>query len=177
VLQQFAETSSSSPSLFEALGIDWKLLVLQGIAFLILVWILAKFVYPVMIKAIEDRRSAIEEGMQHAKKADEALQKAEEQVSELIAKARQEADDILARGQKEAKDAVTRAEDSAVARAERIVEDAHAQINNDVTAAQRMLRDETVKLVASATETIIDEKIDAKKDAHLIKRALAQEKE
>jgi F-type H+-transporting ATPase subunit b len=176
MLQYFAEAQSSSPSLFEALGIDWKLLVLQGLAFLVLVWILAKFVYPVMIKAIEDRRNAIEEGLSHAKKADEALKKAEEQVAGLITQARSEADDILARGQKEAKEVITRAETSAVERAERIVEDAHAQIANDVQAARQSLRDETVKLVADATEAIIGEKIDAKKDAHLIKQLLAREK-
>ena len=48
--------STNSPSILEALGINWKLLVEQGIAFLILVWILGKFVYPALIKSIDTRR-------------------------------------------------------------------------------------------------------------------------
>lgn len=168
--------AADNPGLFQALGLDWKLLIEQTIAFLILLWILGKFVYPPIIKMIDERRSAIEEGMQHAKKADEALKKAEADVADLIAKARSEADEIIARSQKEAKDIVDRAEDSAVSRAERIVEDAQVQINQDIEAARTALRDETVKLVAAATESVIDEKLDAKKDAGLIKRALQQEK-
>src|SRR4029453_18369302 len=94
--------AASSPGLFQALGIDWKLLVEQGIAFLILVFILGKFVYPALVKAIDSRREAIEAGMQEAKEGQKALAKAEAKVAELLAVARGEADGILARSQKEA---------------------------------------------------------------------------
>ena len=47
-------------------------LVFLVIAFLILVAILAKFVYPALIKAIDNRRDQIEAGMKEAKEAGEA---------------------------------------------------------------------------------------------------------
>lgn len=170
-----AAHEEASSSILQALGIDWKLLVVQAAAFLFLVWLLGKFVYPHLIKAIEERRMAIEEGLSHAKKADEALKKAEESALGVIGQARAEADDIIAHSQKEAQAIVAKAEESAVERAERIVSDAHAQIESDVHKARQALRDETVKLVAEATEQIIGEKLDAKKDASLIERALKQE--
>lgn len=61
--------AAASPGLFQALGIDWKLFVEQGIAFLILVLILSKFVYPALVKSIDDRRAAIEAGLQEDRKS------------------------------------------------------------------------------------------------------------
>jgi F-type H+-transporting ATPase subunit b len=162
--------------LLQALGIDWKLLVEQAIAFLVLVFILGKFVYPALVKAIDDRRAAIEAGLQEAKESQEALQKAEEDVSKLLEEARKEADEILARTHQESASMIADAESKAKARAEQIVADARQQLNVDVAKAREILKKDTVELVALATERIIGEKLDERKDADLVKKALAEEK-
>jgi len=172
----FASTEAaaeSTPGLLEALGIDWKLFVVQGIAFLILVAILGKFVYPALMKSVDDRRAAIEAGLKEAKESQEALEKAEAKVSALLAEARKEADDILARTHKEAADVVADAEGKAKSRAEQIVADARQQLDLDVTKAREVLRKDTVELVALATERVVGEKLDAQKDAELVRKALA----
>jgi F-type H+-transporting ATPase subunit b len=164
--------STAQPSIFEALGLNWKLLVEQSIAFLILVWILGKFVYPVMIKAIDTRREQIEAGMKEAQASQEALEKAEQKVADMIAEARKDADDLLSRSHQEAGVLIADAESKAKERAEQIVTDARAQLETDVSKARRALKAETVQLVAAATEHIVHEKIDGKKDANLIEHAL-----
>ncbi|HSX35003.1 MAG TPA: F0F1 ATP synthase subunit B [Candidatus Saccharimonadales bacterium] len=174
VLQTLA--TESSPGLFQALGLDVKLLVEQGIAFLILVFILGKFVYPALTKAIDDRREAIEAGLQEAKESQEALQKAETEVAKLLEEARKEADDILARTHQESASMVADAETKAKTRAEQIVADARQQLNVDIAKAREALKKDTVELVALATERIIGEKMDDRKDADLVKKALAEEK-
>ena len=68
---------------------------------------------------------------------------------------------------------VADAESKAKTRAEQIVADAREQLALDVTKARESLKAETVKLVAAATEHLLHEKIDDKKDATLIKQALA----
>jgi len=168
--------AASSPGLFEALGLNLQLFIEQGVAFLLLVFILAKFVYPVLVKSIDDRRAAIEAGLQEAKESQEALEKAEAKVAELLAAARAEADDILARTHQEAATMVAEAEGKAKTRAEQIVADARQQLNIDVAKAREALKKDTVELVALATERIIGEKLDTTKDAALVKKALAEEK-
>lgn len=173
----FASTEAaaeSSPGLLEALGIDWKLFVAQGIAFLILVAVLGKFVYPSLMKAIDARRDQIEAGMKEAKEAEEALVKAEAKVAKLLTEARKEADDILARTQKEAAEVVAEAEGKAKTRAEQIVADARAQLDLDVAKAREALKKDTIELVALATERVVGEKLDERKDAELVKKALAE---
>ena len=169
-----ASTEEASAGLFEALGLDAKLLIEQAIAFLILVAILGKFVYPALVKAIDARRDQIEAGMQEAKQAEEALVNAEAKVADLLAEARKEADDIIARTQQEASSMVTDAEEKAKARAGQIVKDARAQLDTDIVRARRALKEETVQLVALATEKIVGEKLDGSKDAGLIKEALQE---
>jgi len=167
-------STESSPGLLEALGINGKLLLEQSIAFLILVAILAKFVYPALVKAIDNRRDQIEAGMKEAKEAAEALEKAEAKVADLLADARKEADGIIARSQKEAAAQVAEAEDKAKARADQIVKDARAQLDTEVSKARQALKKDTIELVALATEKVVKEKIDSKKDANLITEALQE---
>ncbi|HUC89976.1 MAG TPA: F0F1 ATP synthase subunit B [Patescibacteria group bacterium] len=176
VVTLIASSEASSPGLFQALGVSWKLLVEQGLAFLILVAILAKFVYPVLMKSVDDRRNQIEAGMKEAKESQAALEKAEAKVGELLEQARKDADDILARTHQEAATVVADAETKANARAEQIVADARAQLGIDVAKAREALKRDTVELVALATERVIGEKLDDHKDADLVKKALAGER-
>lgn len=165
--------ASSSPGLLQALGIDWKLLLEQGLAFLILVGVLAKFVYPVLIKAIDERRQVIEKGLEEAKQSHEALEQAEAKVAELLEAARAEADEIIARSHQEASVLLAEVEDKARVRAQQITDDARTQLDVEIGKARETLKAETLQLVARATEHIINEKLDEHKDAQLIKAALA----
>jgi F-type H+-transporting ATPase subunit b len=174
MLHLLATTESSSPGLFQALGLDPKLLITQAVAFLILVAIMGKFVYPVLIKAIDDRRDSIEAGLKEAKESQEALEKAEANVADMLAAARKDADDILARTHQESVAMISEAEGKAKQRAEQIVADARAQLGIDVAKAREALKRDTIELVALATERVIGEKLDDKKDAELVKKALAE---
>lgn len=167
-----AHGAEEQAGLFQALGIDLKLLVTQAIAFLILVFILGKFVYPVLMKAVDARRDQIEAGLKEAKEAQEALEKAEAKVADMLAEARTEADGILARTHQETSAMVAEAETKAKERADQIVKDARAQLETDVAKARQALKAETVQLVAQATEKIVGEKLDTSKDATLIHKAL-----
>lgn len=172
IVASTAASGEASTSLFQALGIDFKLLISQAIAFLILVFLLGKFVYPLLMKIVDSRREQIEAGLQEAKEAGDALAKAEAKVSDLLAEARKEADDILARTHQEANSVVAEAEEKAKTRAEQIVKDARAQLDVDVAKARQALKAETIQLVAMATEKVVGEKLDASKDANLIKGSL-----
>lgn len=166
--------SEASPGLFEALGLNLQLFITQGIAFLILVALLGKFVYPALVKAIDDRRAAIEAGMKEAKESQEALERAEAKVGELLTAARKEADDILARTHQESATLVSDAESKAKQRAEQIVADARQQLEVDIAKAREMLKKDTIELVALATERVVGHKLDASKDAELVKKVLAE---
>lgn len=53
-----------------------------------------------------------------------------------------------------------------------MVDDAHDRIEEDKKQAKRSLEKDIVGLVSEATETIVHEKVDSKKDAELIDKAI-----
>ncbi len=175
-LQTFAETAETDGGLFGALGIDWRLLILQIVAFLIMVWVLGKFVYPWLMKSVDERQANIEAAAKAAKKAEAAAAESQEETASLLAQARKEAADIVATAKLEATNLANATEKKAKATAEKIVADAHDQLEKDVAAAKRELHNETLELVAIATGKVVGKTHTADADQALIKEALKEAK-
>jgi F-type H+-transporting ATPase subunit b len=94
------------------------------------------------------------------------------QVEKNLAKARNEADKIIADAQAEAKSTVEQSEQNAKTKAKAILDDANTKIKQDTLLARKKLEKELIGLIGDATEAIIDEKVDPKKDAALIDKAI-----
>jgi F-type H+-transporting ATPase subunit b len=166
---------AASGNLLSSLGLDPKLFISQFLAFAILLGILAKFVYPPLIKSIDDRRAKIEAGLKEAQESHKALEEAEDRIEALLADARKEADEIVARSHAEATTMVAEAEVKAKQRGERLIADARNQLDADIAKARAVLKKDTIKLVTLATEKVIHEKLDGAKDAVLVESAIQQE--
>lgn len=168
------EAATGEKSLFGALGIDWRMLLLQIVAFLVLLWVLSKFVYPHLIKAIDNREKAIADSVAAAADAEKHAEESQEKIDKLFKQARAESTQLIDSAHKEAAILVKEAEDKSKKRAEQIVADAHLQIERDIAKARQLLRAETAELVALATEKIVREKVDASRDAKLIDQAIQE---
>lgn len=174
-LRQFAATeavAAESSDIFSALGINWMMLIFQIVAFIILVLLLGKFVYPRLMKAVDERQDKINAATKAASEAQAAAADAEERVEKLLKKARVEAADIVATAKLESATALTASEEKAKKRAEQIVADAQDEIRKDVIAAKTALYNETIELVALATEKVVGKTVSSKIDETLISDAL-----
>ena len=169
---QFLFADSGIGGLLTALGIDGRVLLLNGLAFLVVVWVMAKYVFPPLTKALDAKLAELETTAKAREEAEAHLKQADEQASRMIAEARAAADEVVANAREEAGQQLKASSEKAEAQAKRIVAEAREQLDRDVDAARRDLRAETAKLVIQATETILEEKLDNQKDAGLIKRAL-----
>lgn len=171
-LTQFASTEADSGGLLGALGIDVGMLIFQAIAFIILVLVLGKWVYPIFIKIVDERQEKIEESTKAAIEAEKQAAQAKDAVADLMKQARKEAGEIVTTAKQEATAAVEAAEAKSKTRAEQIVADAHDQISKDVAAAKKALHNETLELVAMATEKVIGKTVTPKVDDSVIAAAL-----
>lgn len=164
--------SAAEPEGIAALGLDpWGFLA-QAVTFLLLLWVIKKFALAKIVDILEERRHVIDKGVVLGIEMEKQKVKLDEQVEALLHKARQDADKILAQGQEEAREMIREAEASATRQAEIVLEEAQNQIAEDVKRAKRELKTEMVELVGQATSVIINEKIDAKKDAKIIEHML-----
>src|ERR1044072_8087888 len=104
IVTQFATAESGSGGLFGALGIDWQMFVFQIVAFLILVWLMKRFVYPPLMKAVDKRQEQIEESVKVASQAEKKAEDLQAEMTKLLRQARTEASDVVATAKEEATD-------------------------------------------------------------------------
>ncbi len=178
-INYFAETAATteaSGDLFSALGIDWRLLILQVIAFLILVFLLGKFVYPWLMKQVDERQASIEAAAKAASEAQASAAESQDKIAELLTEARVQAAEIVDTAKLEATEMLSASEERARTTAEKITADARAEVDKSIEAAKRELHDETLELIALTTEKVIHTKLDRKADAALIASALKEAK-
>ncbi|USN96186.1 MAG: F0F1 ATP synthase subunit B [Candidatus Nomurabacteria bacterium] len=170
--QQFA--ASNSGDIFTSLGINGQMLLFQMVAFLILVFVLNKWVFPVLMKTVDDRQEAINAGAKAAAAAEEKAAEAQKEVAKLLKEAREEAKDIVITAKDEATAMIADSEDKAKKRAEKIVTDAHDQLEKDVIAARKVLHNDTIELVALATEKVVGKAVNADVDKKIIAEAVKE---
>ena len=175
-LYTFAATSAPSQNMFTSLGIDWKMLIFQGVAFLLLVAVLAKWVFPPLLKAVDDRQSKIEETAKAAEEAREKAEEAEANVEDALKQARKEAADIVATAKTEAAQIAETADAKAKDRADRIVAEAHEGIQKDVLTARKALEKDTLNLVKKAAGLSIAGIADSKLDTAIVKKYVEEAK-
>ena len=175
-LTTFAATEKAAGGdIFTTLGIHWELLVFQIVAFLILVWALGKFVYPWLMKSVDERQAKIEESVKAAEEAERKAESAQEDIAKLLKEARTEAKDIVTTAKDEAAAMVADAESKAKTRADKIVKDAHDQIEKDVIAARKALHNDTIELVALATEKVMGKAVSIDVDKKIIAAAVKEQ--
>lgn len=176
-LYTFATTESAkSGGLLESLGVDIPTLIFQIVAFLLLVFVLGKWVYPVFMGIVDKRQAEIEASTKAADEAKQKAAEAEAKADELLREARAEAGEIISIAKNEASAAVSAAEKKAQARAETIVQSAEDDIKKQVADARKTLHNETLDLVAEATERVLGKTVTAKVDDAVITQALKEAK-
>jgi len=155
-----------------SLGLNLKAFIFQLVAFLIVLVILSKFVFPKLVKTLEDRRQTLEKSLEQARQTELTLASAEEKAAKLLQSARTQADQALADAKLAAKNVVAGAETAAEKQTQRILEEAQNTIKDEHDRLSGELKKELAGLVATATEKIIGEKLDDPKDSELIEKTI-----
>ena len=175
-LHQFAAAShEASSDIFSSLGINGQMLIFQAVAFVILVILMGKYVFPVLIRAVDERQEKIDAGQKAAAAAEEKANQAQEDVAKLMKEARNDAKDIVVTAKDEATAMVVAAEEKAKLRADKVVADAHDQLEKDVIAARKALHNDTIELVAMATEKVVNKSFSESIDKKVITSAVKGE--
>lgn len=150
-----AAQSEESADLLGMLGIDVQTLIFQMIAFLILVFVLGKWVYPVFVGIIDKREADIAASAKAADEAKKVADTANTEIAEMLQEARREAGEIVATAKTEAGAMVAAAESKAKAKSESIVAAAREDIEKEISDVRKSLHNEMVDLVTLATEKVV----------------------
>ena len=149
-------------------------LIGQALAFGIFIWFSYRFIWPPLMKAIEDRQKKIADGLAEADRGRASLSEAEKQTEQMIKEARVRAQEILTQSEKRATEVVELAKTNAKAEGDRLVAAAQAQIEQEVQSAKAKLRDSVATLAVAGAEKILKREVDAKAHADMLGQLKAQ---
>jgi F-type H+-transporting ATPase subunit b len=143
-------------------------LIAQIVVFFILGWFTMKFVWPPIMKALDERAAKIADGLAAADKAKADLALAERKAVDEMRKARESAGDVRATAEKQGAKVL----EDARAEANRIIAQAREAAEGEAAAAAQRakqdLRDQVALLAVAGAEQILRREIDAKAHADLL---------
>ena len=148
--------------------------IVELITFLVMMAVLARWVYPRIVELAEARQRLIAEQLTEAEKsradAEARLKEAEAQLTE----ARKTAQSVIEGATKSGEQLRQELKQKADEEAKRITEAARKEIEAERERAIQAVRNEVASLVVAATEKVIGETLDEGKHKQLIDRAIAE---
>jgi F-type H+-transporting ATPase subunit b len=144
------------------------------VVFAILIWFTMRFVWPVILGAMEERSRKIALGLAAAEKGQVELTQAKSNADVIIREARERAQQIVDQAQQHANNLVEQAKGTATAEGVRIKQAAQVQIELETTRARESLRKDVASLAVSTASKLLEREIDPKAHADLLNKLAAQ---
>jgi F-type H+-transporting ATPase subunit b len=156
------------------LGINIGNFIAQVITFGILLFVLARYVFPVLLKTLDERANTIREGVENAERARTAVSEAEKRVEGLLDQARVDAQATLTRATQAAERTRQEIEQEAQSRARDILAQADKRIQQEIAQARAQLRQEVADLAIQAAEHVVGNSLDTATSRQLVNEFVAQ---
>jgi F-type H+-transporting ATPase subunit b len=131
--------NQSIMNLLHQFGVNYILLAAQIINFLIVLWILKKFLYKPVLDTLKNRRETIAKGLKDAEDARLMYEKAEEREKEILRKAQAEAKKLLEEAKKQHVEMLQKASEDAKSQADTILKEAREQIAFEAKETEKRL--------------------------------------
>ncbi len=176
--KQNSETgiATKPQGIVDTLGLKTDVFIAQLVNFLIILFVLWRWAYKPLLKVIEDREIRIKKSLDDAESVAVRLAEIQKEHAEMLRKAREEASNVIreAHGAGEAK----REEILVKSREEisKLVLDARKKIAEERETAAESLKKEIAALVVTTAELVLRERIDDKKDAEIMEKAVKKTK-
>lgn len=149
-------------------------LIAQIIAFLLLVLFTMKFIWPPVLKALDERAKKIADGLAAAEQGHLQLADAAKLADVEIQKARQQASEILVGTDRMRREMIESAKTDAAEEVRQMMDKAKTNLELEVAKARDALRDHLASLVITGAEKILRREINPATHADLL-AALQQE--
>ena len=145
-------------------------LIAQALAFALFIWFTVKFIWPPLMRAIEQRQKQIADGLAAGEQGRRELEEAGKRAHEELAKARERVGEIIGSAEKRDAQMLEEAKAAARAEAERIFAAAKADIDQQVARAKEALREQVSALAVSGAEKILRREVNPETHAELLGR-------
>ena len=140
----------------------------QAIVFAAFIAFTVKFIWPHLLRAIEQRQKIIADGLAAAEQGRKSLETSTRQAEQSVKQGRERAAEIIAQAEKRAAQVIEEARAAAKAESDREKAAAKADIQQEASRAREQLREQVAALAVAGAEKILRREVDAKAHADLL---------
>jgi len=161
---------------FDAFGVDVPKLLFQVINFLLLLYLLNRFLFKPVLKLLDEREARIKKGLEDAEAAARDRELAHAEREAALDEARKEAQAMIARATKIADDSRAEILAEAKAQAEKVTSRATEEITAEKERAMAELRATVADLALEAAGKLVRSEMDTATQRRLVEEFLAEVK-
>jgi len=158
----------------DALGINGSALIVQLLAFLILVFLLGRYAYRPIVNALDQRSERVRASMEQADRIERQLAETETRNQQIMTEARREAQQIIAQAREVGARQIAQARDAAREEADKQLQLSLAQLRAEEQRAKQELRQQYADLVIRAASRVVRQELDPQKHLQLIESTLRE---
>ena len=144
----------------------------EMLTFAILVWVIMKYIWPPLMKAIQDRQEKIAAGLEAAQRGQRELKLIQTNAAEQIHQAKIKASTILDQANQQATAFIEEGKASAQTERAKILAQAKLNIEQEINKTKDELQQHVVDLVIATTEKLLQQKIDETTQKNLINKLI-----
>jgi len=149
-------------------------LIGQSITFFLFVWFTMKFVWPPILKALEERKAKIADGLAAAERGVHEQARAQQRATEVLKEAKQQAAKIIGQAEARGNELLEEAKHKAQAEAARIVESAQGEIEQAANSAREALRVQVAELAVAGASQILAREVKPDDHRDMLNKLAAQ---
>lgn len=146
----------------------------QSIAFFVFWWFCAKYVWPLFMNIMNERRQKIADGLEAAARAQKDLELAQAKSTDQLKEAKVQAAALIDQANKRAAQIVDEAKDQAREEGKRIIAGANAEIEQEVNRAKEALRAQVSAIAIAGAEKILARAIDKAANEEMLNKLAAE---
>ncbi|MBU0744965.1 MAG: F0F1 ATP synthase subunit B [Gammaproteobacteria bacterium] len=145
----------------------------EMLTFAVLVWVVAKYIWPPLMQVIQERQEKIALGLEAAARGQHELKLTQENITKQLRQAKLDAAKVLDLANQQANNFLEEVKVSAQLERSKMLVQAKLDLEQEVHKAKEELQKQTVDLVITATEKILQQKVDEVAQGKLIDKLIS----
>jgi len=161
--------------ILNSLGINLGAVLWHTVNFLILLFVIQRFLYKPVVRMLDERSNRIRDSLAHAEAVQAETARLEEESKTILDDARRDGQQILAQANRTAEQIMTEARRQAQTEGERLIERARDEIGRERDQAFQELRQQIADLAVSAAGRVVRRSLDDTAHRELVREFLAED--
>ncbi|MGM0478344.1 MAG: F0F1 ATP synthase subunit B [Bacteroidota bacterium] len=154
---------------------DIGLIFWTGLVFLLLMFVLTKFIWKPLMGAVKNREENIQEALDMAKKTKAEMQELQTKNENLLKEARVERDQMIKEAKETSNQMIEEAKGKSKVEADKIIENARASIASEKNAAITELKTQVATIALEIAEKVIREELSSDENQKQLASKLADD--